>query len=158
MLLLLLLSLFFFNDTATTEIYTLSLHDALPISLALEGLLEQTRLRYDVKTSIEQQSETKIDDPDHKRLVYRFVLEGLRNVAKHAGADSVELTVRDDLEDRVLVTLADDGKGYDADPESEDSGMGLTLLRELAEEIGAEVSICGHNPTGGTTLSLEIPV
>src|SRR2546427_9230398 len=30
---------FFFNDTATTEIYTLSLHDALPISLP-EGLLE----------------------------------------------------------------------------------------------------------------------
>src|ERR1017187_4701813 len=28
--------LFFFNDTATTEIYTLSLHDALPISLAKE--------------------------------------------------------------------------------------------------------------------------
>ena len=25
--------IFFFNDTATTEIYTLSLHDALPISL-----------------------------------------------------------------------------------------------------------------------------
>src|SRR2546422_5193124 len=28
-------SLFFFNDTATTEIYTLSLHDALPISQRL---------------------------------------------------------------------------------------------------------------------------
>src|SRR2546430_16709428 len=28
------MSLFFFNDTATTEIYTLSLHDALPISAA----------------------------------------------------------------------------------------------------------------------------
>src|SRR5260221_10652628 len=28
---------FFFNDTATTEIYTLSLHDALPISRALQG-------------------------------------------------------------------------------------------------------------------------
>src|SRR2546422_6593862 len=28
-------SIFFFNDTATTEIYTLSLHDALPIFLAL---------------------------------------------------------------------------------------------------------------------------
>ena len=27
---------FFFNDTATTEIYTLSLHDALPISLVNE--------------------------------------------------------------------------------------------------------------------------
>src|SRR5690554_7924420 len=32
-------SFFFFNDTATTEIYTLSLHDALPISLQqLNGL------------------------------------------------------------------------------------------------------------------------
>src|SRR5216684_8551253 len=29
------LTFFFFNDTATTEIYTLSLHDALPISLLL---------------------------------------------------------------------------------------------------------------------------
>src|SRR3712207_7125731 len=28
---------FFFNDTATTEIYTLSLHDALPIYEAMEG-------------------------------------------------------------------------------------------------------------------------
>src|SRR3712207_7503641 len=31
-------SFFFFNDTATTEIYTLSLHDALPISLRLRRL------------------------------------------------------------------------------------------------------------------------
>src|SRR2546428_9824374 len=30
---------FFFNDTATTEIYTLSLHDALPIFLVLDGHL-----------------------------------------------------------------------------------------------------------------------
>src|SRR5258705_6181341 len=29
---------FFFNDTATTEIYTLSLHDALPISIIARGL------------------------------------------------------------------------------------------------------------------------
>src|SRR2546425_172066 len=28
---------FFFNDTATTEIYTLSLHDALPISIAVDN-------------------------------------------------------------------------------------------------------------------------
>src|SRR2546427_13155552 len=34
-------SFFFFNDTATTEIYTLSLHDALPISL--DGALVSIR-------------------------------------------------------------------------------------------------------------------
>src|SRR5258705_8320888 len=35
--------LFFFNDTATTEIYTLSLHDALPIWLATHGRLHAHR-------------------------------------------------------------------------------------------------------------------
>src|SRR5256885_9921309 len=35
-----MLSCFFFNDTATTEIYTLSLHDALPIYLLRAGLRE----------------------------------------------------------------------------------------------------------------------
>src|SRR2546430_10066250 len=40
---------FFFNDTATTEIYTLSLHDALPIYavvLVTPRLLTETRERY----------------------------------------------------------------------------------------------------------------
>src|SRR2546422_4721311 len=32
---------FFFNDTATTEIYTLSLHDALPISMLMLGSSEK---------------------------------------------------------------------------------------------------------------------
>src|SRR2546427_10228372 len=37
MFLALIIFFFFFNDTATTEIYTLSLHDALPISIRLGG-------------------------------------------------------------------------------------------------------------------------
>src|SRR2546430_8747726 len=35
---------FFFNDTATTEIYTLSLHDALPISLLVATVAERDQL------------------------------------------------------------------------------------------------------------------
>src|SRR5437660_5351516 len=35
------LSFFFFNDTATTEIYTLSLHDALPISIDHKVIAKQ---------------------------------------------------------------------------------------------------------------------
>ena len=36
---------FFFNDTATTEIYTLSLHDALPISLRAVPAVSEMRSR-----------------------------------------------------------------------------------------------------------------
>src|SRR2546428_9925240 len=41
-----LITLFFFNDTATTEIYTLSLHDALPISPALPRSSATTKHRF----------------------------------------------------------------------------------------------------------------
>src|SRR5574337_2130758 len=40
---LLFIFFFFFNDTATTEIYTLSLHDALPISLPVSATETQTK-------------------------------------------------------------------------------------------------------------------
>src|SRR3712207_9367356 len=51
-------SFFFFNDTATTEIYTLSLHDALPICLALwheagEGW-DQYRVKRDEASKVPQ--------------------------------------------------------------------------------------------------------
>src|SRR5437667_7756691 len=41
---LLLFFFFFFNDTATTEIYTLSLHDALPILIRFDGFEERAEV------------------------------------------------------------------------------------------------------------------
>src|SRR5258708_19829191 len=67
---------FFFNDTATTEIYTLSLHDALPISTITRGRIRQhnqeDRYRHhDAGRSEEHTSE--LQSPDH--LVCRLLLE-----------------------------------------------------------------------------------
>src|SRR5580692_12504959 len=44
-------SCFFFNDTATTEIYTLSLHDALPIFIQASAVLDLTEDDFDFLTS-----------------------------------------------------------------------------------------------------------
>src|SRR5258708_27724022 len=68
---------FFFNDTATTEIYTLSLHDALPIytgspafagddAISMEGHCKIIRHRSEEHTS-------ELQSPDH--LVCRLLLE-----------------------------------------------------------------------------------
>src|SRR2546425_7925773 len=45
---------FFFNDTATTEIYTLSLHDALPISLFVEFAKDgvEKALRFQIRPKL----------------------------------------------------------------------------------------------------------
>src|SRR5215216_7903168 len=64
---------FFFNDTATTEIYTLSLHDALPISTSATC---QTRRRPSATHRPKWRSEehtSELQSPDH--LVCRLLLE-----------------------------------------------------------------------------------
>src|SRR5258708_23678950 len=76
-------SFFFFNDTATTEIYTLSLHDALPIFL--HRLIPQRRLRGHSAVDLvahggEHRSEehtSELQSPDH--LVCRLLLEKKKN-------------------------------------------------------------------------------
>src|SRR5258708_27361386 len=71
---------FFFNDTATTEIYTLSLHDALPIC---RGRKRQYRIlptgRKELKRWVAEQEDrseehtSELQSPDH--LVCRLLLE-----------------------------------------------------------------------------------
>src|SRR5258708_23773437 len=68
--------LFFFNDTATTEIYTLSLHDALPICHRRHLLVERPPLVEQVLQRRPGRSEehtSELQSPDH--LVCRLLLE-----------------------------------------------------------------------------------
>src|SRR5258708_12644917 len=76
---------FFFNDTATTEIYTLSLHDALPIcrcprtsrpNATFSSRCCRTRRRSSRSRSEEHTSE--LQSPDH--LVCRLLLEKKKNL------------------------------------------------------------------------------
>src|SRR5438132_13946255 len=80
-----LLSLFFFNDTATTEIYTLSLHDALPICNswrprkyhgALAGLGVSSGLASRSSGASQTRSEEHTSElQSHSDLVCRLLLE-----------------------------------------------------------------------------------
>src|SRR2546430_7348351 len=74
-----ILFFFFFNDTATTEIYTLSLHDALPISIGREGNHEPFggRPHYEIALrSRHQRSEEHTSElQSQSNLVCRLLLE-----------------------------------------------------------------------------------
>src|SRR6266702_8988818 len=64
---------FFFNDTATTEIYTLSLHDALPIYLRLPGRRDQGRDPCPVGRDRSEEHTSELQSRGH--LVCRLLLE-----------------------------------------------------------------------------------
>src|SRR5689334_25405004 len=69
-------SCFFFNDTATTEIYTLSLHDALPISYAIQLTPDFEMAEYERKNMIYERSEEHTSELQSQfHLVCRLLLE-----------------------------------------------------------------------------------
>src|SRR5438552_11562619 len=78
---------FFFNDTATTEIYTLSLHDALPILSGkiyphLAITLWETLLAFAIGSRSEEHT-SELQSPDH--LVCRLLLEKKKTKNKKHG-------------------------------------------------------------------------
>src|SRR2546429_5203681 len=78
-------SFFFFNDTATTEIYTLSLHDALPISGCARSSLAHARDRPRRRTGVQpgsQRSEEHTSELQSRlHLVCRLLLEKKKNIS-----------------------------------------------------------------------------
>src|SRR5947208_14769126 len=90
-LLSLFLAFFFFNDTATTEIYTLSLHDALPISrqrrqgdfAGAHGAPRHARGRRRGRAALCRSEEhtSELQSPDH--LVCRLLLEKKKKKKNH---------------------------------------------------------------------------
>src|SRR2546429_4173806 len=76
---------FFFNDTATTEIYTLSLHDALPISPpATHNTSERTTTAAKIISLRERSEEHTSELQSRLHLVCRLLLEKKKNPAWYA--------------------------------------------------------------------------
>ncbi len=92
--------------------------------------------------------------------LYRIAQEALTNVARHAGASRVDVTVSQDGTSMRLV-LHDDGRGL-PDESARDvldgaSGFGLGSIRERARMLGGEVAVSSR-PEQGTTIDVRVPM
>lgn len=99
--------------------------------------------------------------PGAEDALFRIAQEGLANIARHARARKVRVTlglVPGSVPDpRVAFVISDDGQGFDADSAGDGPGMGLRNMRARAAEIGGTLEITSH-PLGGTTLVVLVPL
>jgi signal transduction histidine kinase len=87
--------------------------------------------------------------------VYRIVQAALDNAARHAEATRVVVeVVRDAERDEVLVTVSDDGNGFD--PASAEEGGGLRGMRERVEALGGSLKLRA-GVGGGTAICAAVP-
>ena len=83
---------------------------------------------------------------------YRIGSEALANVARHSGAGRARITIRWD-DSQLELVVEDDGRGMEA---SARSGVGMSSMRERAEELGGELTV-GRSAWGGVAVCARLP-
>jgi PAS domain S-box-containing protein len=87
--------------------------------------------------------------------LFRILQEALNNAIKHARPKQIDITLATEG-GRVTLAIADDGKGIDpARADAEARSWGLTIMRERAEAIGAQLRI-ESEPGRGTRVVVEV--
>lgn len=94
------------------------------------------RSRIPVKLTIEKSCGM---NPDVRVAMYRIAQESLNNIAKHAHASQVELSLFCRAE-QVKLIVKDNGRGFDMDNVTSDH-LGVGIMKERAENIGAQLTI-----------------
>ena len=113
-----------------------------------------------IKVELEQTLE-ETDIPDALKIViFRVTQEGMNNIAKHAKADLVQLSLGK-MDGRIELVLKDNGHGFDLKKvlasESTKRGLGLTSMRERTELSGGSFGI--ESAEGkGTTVRASWPL
>lgn len=88
--------------------------------------------------------------------VFRIIQEALTNVARHARATQVEVTIVS-AEDQLTVTVRDDGVGFAPGSTPKPNSFGLLGLRERAYLLGGEARVTAE-PGGGTEVEIRFPL
>lgn len=144
----------------------LELRPAALVETSLGDLLRQlgeaVTGRTGIPVTITEESQCRLP-PDVHIALYRIAQEALNNVAKHARASQATLLLRcgplssgtpeERLKEGIALRISDDGCGFDPEDVSPDH-LGLGIMRERAEEIGATLDI-RSTPGTGTEVTVR---
>lgn len=144
------------NNVALTEMRAL-LFDLRPSSFKTEDLSEHIKelvrtMGIKTKIPISVKIEKKYGYSHRVELsFYRIAQEALNNIAKHSNATKAKLVLKS-LPDKITLDIEDNGVGFNS-KETSDENLGLIIMKERANIIGASIDI-ESVPASGTRVSV----
>jgi len=134
--------------------------DDLGLIPALHSFLKSFTTRTGVHTSLTTFT-MKIEklDAAKRTVLFRIAQEALTNVARHARASRVEVSIQK-LRNRICMKIKDDGKSFDVERAlhaNRGKRLGLLGMRERLEMVGGSFGV-ESAPGNGTTIRAQIPL
>lgn len=124
--------------------------DRLGLTKAINAMLKKVSGVIEIESEID--SIDNIFNESEEISVYRIVQESVNNIIKHSNASDAVVRIKRD-ENKVLITIEDNGKGFDT--ANVKNGLGLVGLKERAQLLKGEFSI--DSKLGeGTKIRVEL--
>jgi PAS domain S-box-containing protein len=136
-----------------------SVLDDLGLLPAIRSLLKGLQDAEGTKTELIVKGEERRYSPEIETMLFRIVQEAVNNIRKHAKSPDARVSI-DFGDDKVVITIADNGQGFDPDRSQADflrnGKLGLSGIRERARLLGGSVIV---TPVlgKGTTLTVTVP-
>ncbi|MBL7741803.1 MAG: PAS domain S-box protein [Chitinophagaceae bacterium] len=128
--------------------------------LGLSATLEWYSQDFEKRTAIRTNFITGINDENLPQKIkiglFRIFQESLTNVARHAGAGKVDISLMQEGRQLVLL-IEDNGKGFDPDTIAEKKTLGITGMKERALMIGGTYNIFS-TPGKGAVIEVIVPL
>jgi two-component system nitrate/nitrite sensor histidine kinase NarX len=124
------------------------------IEAALQETLQKFQHQTGLPARLQMDGQGLPLPPDVQVQVLHVIQEALSNVRKHAGASHVSLEVVKGA--RWRLTVRDNGTGFDTAHAHGPTHVGMKIMRERAERIGAQVDVVS-SPVSGTAVTLTLP-
>jgi len=130
--------------------------DDLGLADAIQWQTQEFGKLTDIKSKFSASPDGMVLDRDRSTAVFRICQEALTNVARHAHATRVSVSLKEGP-DRVSLRIRDNGKGIEESEILDPRAFGLLGMRERARFWGGEVTISGV-PGKGTVVAVSIPL
>ena len=133
--------------------------DRLGLMPALEWLASNVSEYSGIPTKVNVMGEERPLTEEVTIALFRVAQEALRNMWRHSGATSAEMTVEFD-KTKTRITVSDNGKGFEIPDKignlAEKGKLGLTGMQERVQLIGGTLTI--QSQLGkGTSVTVELP-
>ena len=129
--------------------------EAFGLVAALEDLAERTEAASGAEVSLQIDAATGRPRPEIERTAWRIAQLALDNAVRHAAASRITIVVGV-APDRVRLSVADDGRGFDPVDQTRPGARGLADLGRRAAAVGGVVTIESGHPTG-TVVRFDWP-
>ena len=117
------------------------------VAAAIEWQVKEFRKRMGITCDFVCSREDIALDREFSTALFRIFQETLTNIAKHAGASHVDISLEDDGS-AVRLTVTDDGHGIDPGDMHKDGSYGIRGMRERADFLGGTIDISGASGAG----------